>query len=225
MSTEENIIEEKEPSSFRLIMTLGVAGFLSGLILVSTYLYTKPIIAQNKADALKAAVFEVLPGTARFTTMNWNGNQLTAVEDEQTIEGELVYFGYDSSGQFTGVAIPGEEGGYQDIISALAGYDPEARVIIGLKVLESKETPGLGDKIILDKDFQSNFKELSVDPEITVVKKGEKTSDNQIQAITGATISSNAIGRLLQKSMTQWKERIDEYNRSNPSSKVSDDAN
>ncbi len=45
--TMQNIPQEKEPSSFRLISALGIAGFLSGVVLVSVYLFTKPIIAKK----------------------------------------------------------------------------------------------------------------------------------------------------------------------------------
>jgi electron transport complex protein RnfG len=90
-------------------------------------------------------------------------------------------------------------------------------VIIGLKVLESKETPGLGDKIFKDADFQLNFTALQVLPEIESVKKGEKQRENQVEAITGATISSNAIVRLLNDSMEKWREPIANYmQRENP---------
>lgn len=213
MSAEEHI--EKEAGSFKLIMTLSVAGFISGLILVSIYLFTKPIIAQNKADALKAAVFEVLPNTHHFKTLQWDGSKLIELADANAGDGERIYLGMDSVGLFTGFAIAGEETGYQDIISAIAGYNPEDRIIIGLKVLDSKETPGLGDKILFDNDFKANFKALAVDPEIVVVKKGEKKADNEIQAITGATISSKAIGRLLDNAMKLWKDRIDQYLKEN----------
>ncbi|MCA9729684.1 MAG: hypothetical protein KC729_18525, partial [Candidatus Eisenbacteria bacterium] len=54
--------EEPVPSSFRLIFTLGLAGFLSGLLLVLTHQITKPLILANKAAALREAVLEVVPG-------------------------------------------------------------------------------------------------------------------------------------------------------------------
>lgn len=198
---------EKEAGSFRLMATLGVAGFLSGIILVSVYLFTQPYIAEHKAKALEKAVFEVLPGTVRFESYYWTGSELAKANGQE----DLIYFGYDRSDKLTGVAIPGEAGGYQDVISALAGYHPDQKIIIGMKVLESKETPGLGDKIFLDADFKNNFKALAVSPEIEVVKKGEKQSPNQMEAITGATISSKAIGQLLRNSMNLWKERIENH--------------
>lgn len=211
-----NIEPEKEPSSFRLISTLGIAGFLSGLILVAVYLYTKPIIAENKAEALKAAVFEVLPQTESFKAMVLDGNSLRELqESEKADEDAVIYFGYDGAGNLSGIAIPGAEPGYQDLIYGIYGYRPDQKTIIGFKVLESKETPGLGDKILSDPDFSANFTRLLVEPQIEVVKKGEKKSENQVEAITGATISSNAIGRLLQKSVEKWKQPVADYLREN----------
>lgn len=207
-----DIEPEKEPSSFRLISTLGIAGFLSGLVLVGVYVFTKPIIAENKAEALESAIFEVLPGTETFRAMLLEGESLRELENSEQAEAEqVIYFGYNQQGQLTGVAIPGAEPGYQDLIHGIYGYRPDQKLIIGFKVLDSKETPGLGDKIFKDADFAANFNSLLVEPQIKVVKKGEKTSENQVEAITGATISSNAIGRLLQKSMEKWKLPVAQY--------------
>ena len=202
--------QEAEPSSFRLIATLGVAGFLSGLILVGIYLITKPIIANNKAEALKAAVFEVLPGTTTFETLTLEGEGLREVGTGEKVE-EAIYLGLDEAGNMTGFAISGEETGYADLIGAIFSYNPGEEIIIGFKVLDSKETPGLGDKIYKDADFQTNFTALKVSPQIDVVKKGEKTSDNQVEAITGATISSKAVVRLLNAGITKWKAPIEKY--------------
>ena len=115
-------------------------------------------------------------------------------ETEKADEDAVIYFGYDASGKLSGIAIPGAEPGYQDLIYGIYGYRPDQQTIIGFKVLESKETPGLGDKILSDPDFAANFTRLLVEPQIEVVKKGEKKSENQVEAITGATISSNAVG-------------------------------
>ncbi len=52
--------------------------------------------------------------------------------------------------------------GYQDFIRLLYGYSPDDQAIIGIRVLESRETPGLGDRIETDADFLSNFQRLDV---------------------------------------------------------------
>jgi electron transport complex protein RnfG len=71
------------------------------------------------------------------------------------------------------------------------------------------ETPGLGDKIIKDPAFLANFDALQarVSPEgrgleqaIVTVKHGTKTDPWQIDAISGATVTSNAVGKALNKS-------------------------
>jgi len=213
MSEEVKHIEEevKEPSSFGLIFTLGVAGFLSGLILVSAYLFTKPIIAKNKAEALRAAIFEVLSNTESFKTLVPDGDGLREAGEKEEVGEDVIYLGYNAQGKVTGFAIAGGEPGYQDIISAIYGFDAGQEMVIGFKVLDSKETPGLGDKIFKDADFQTNFSALKVSPEIEAVKKGEKKTENQVEAISGATISSKAIVRLLNNSMAQWKPRIENY--------------
>jgi electron transport complex protein RnfG len=206
---------EVEPSSARLISTLGIAGFFSGLLLVAVYLVTLPIIEANKARALEAAIYKVLPGCATFETLQLKGNQLiTYAEEAGTSQGrkneevKKIFAGYDESGKLVGLAINASEPGFQDLIVGIFGYSPENQAIIGFEVLESKETPGLGDKIIKDENFQRNFDALKIDPEIILAKQGQKQLPNEVESITGATISSRAVVRLLQNGMEEWKEAI-----------------
>lgn len=196
-----------EAGPVRLVLTLGIAGFFAGLLLVSGYVYSLPRIEAHKAEALEQAIRRVLPGTVRTERLEWNDPALAEPAEGQ-VGNSPVFIGLDDQGQVTGYAILGEEPGFQDIIRALCGYDPQSDKIIGLEILESKETPGLGDKIFKDADFKKNFDALEVMPEIRVVKKGQRTGANEIEAITGATISSKAVTRLLQKTMTAWREPV-----------------
>nr|MBP6700439.1 FMN-binding protein [Halioglobus sp.] len=85
--------------------------------------------------------------------------------------------------------------------------------VVGMRVLASKETPGLGDKIEKDPNFIANFSALDVSlgtdgqdlaQSIEAVKHGAKTAPYQIDGITGATISSVAIAAILRQSSAQW---------------------
>jgi electron transport complex protein RnfG len=200
---------------FRLILTLGIAGFLSGLVLVSVYLFTLPMIESNQSAALEKAIYEVLPEAKRYKHFTKEGSTLRELELglTGTVEEDVpqIYGGYNVSGDLVGFAIPTEEPGYQDLIKGIFGYDPHTRKIVGMVVLESKETPGLGDKILKDEAFQQNFQELAIDPSIVAVKKGEKQGTNEVEAITGATISSKAVARMLQKGATEWAAAIDQW--------------
>ena len=120
---------------------------------------------------------------------------------------QLVYAGYTDNDEFKGVAIEAAGQGYADIIRVLYGYNPQTEKIIGFYVLESKETPGLGDKIEKDEGFLTNFNALDVSLDkseiknkVATVKHGAKTKAWEIDGITGATISSRAIGALLSTS-------------------------
>lgn len=211
-----DIPQEPEPSSFRLISSLGIAGFFSGLLLVSAFIYTRPLIEANKKEALRVAIFKVLPGCDSYSALILIDNKLIKVSDTETdnnkssedAEAKQIFAGFDSSGSLIGFAIPASEPGFQDIIGAIYGFEARKQIIIGFEVLESKETPGLGDKIFKDPDFKTNFIALSVEPEIVGVKKNEKTSENEVETITGATISSKAVIRMLNNSMEQWMEPI-----------------
>ncbi|MBW1687048.1 MAG: FMN-binding protein, partial [Deltaproteobacteria bacterium] len=105
--------------------------------------------------------------------------------------------------------IPAEGAGFQDTIKLIYGYDPTRRRVVGMQVLESRETPGLGDKIIKDDSFLDCFRDLAISPDVVAVKKG-RTQDNEIDAISGATISSLAVVRIINEANARWIERLPE---------------
>jgi Na+-translocating ferredoxin:NAD+ oxidoreductase subunit G len=175
-----------EPSALRMVLTLGVAGFVSGLAIVGIFVVTKPTIDANKARELREAVLEVLPGAATMAEVELGDGS--------------VYAGRSDDGGLVGYAIPAEGGGFQDTIKLIYGFDPSRRRIVGMYVLESRETPGLGDKIYKDAAFVGAFRDLAVDPKIVLTKKGTAQGDNEVDAITGATISSRAVVSILNQS-------------------------
>jgi electron transport complex protein RnfG len=194
-----------EPSALRLVLTLGLAGFLSGLIIVLAYHATRPAITAHQAEQLRAAVFRVLPGATRIRRMIHQDGTLIDSEDADR---EAVFAGYDADSRLVGYAIPAEGPGFQDTIRLLYGYLPAARTVNGMEVLDSRETPGLGDKIYKDAAFVANFKNLKIDPAIVAVKKGRKAAPNEIDAITVATISSKAVARIINHANGAWAERL-----------------
>ena len=167
------------------------------------------MIAANEARALQQAVFTVLPGTESMTRMVWTGSELVpSTDNPNDDDAPSVYAGFDGQGQFTGFAIPGEGTGFQDIHQVLYSYDPLHKQIVGFHVLNSKETPGLGDKIYKDDAFQENFRALSVEPRIRPVAHGSKTNPNEVDCITGATISSKAVVKILNAANESWLQRL-----------------
>src|SRR5210317_818993 len=195
------------PSSLRLVLTLAIAGLVSGIAIIGIYESTLPTITANKARELRAAVFKVLPGVAQMQPLVYRDSKLVVVEAADKDE-PVIYGGYDDQGEFVGYAMPAAGPGFQDTIAILYGYKPEQKMVVGMEVLESRETPGLGDKIYKDLEFVAGFSALSIEPEIVAVKKGTKSQPNEIDAITGATISAKAIVRIINETHAAWSGQL-----------------
>jgi len=202
-----------EPSSFSLIATLGLAGLFSGIALVGVYTLTLPTIERNRRARLEGAIFTVLKGAETFKTLAEREGKLVPLSEAEAKQesGPVIYAGYDAHGGLVGFAVPGAEPGYQDAVEGILGYDPVKKAVVGFQVLESRETPGLGDKIMKDEAFQRNFERLEVEPPIQAVTAGKKTEANQVETITGATISSKTVVRILRKSIERWRRLMDAY--------------
>ena len=199
--------ETGSPSSLRLVLTLAIAGLVSGIAIIGIYESTLPTITANKARELREAVFKVLPGVSQMQALVYRDGELVVVEVPDKDE-PVIYGGYNEQSDFVGYAMPAAGPGFQDTIAILYGYRPGEKIVVGMEVLESRETPGLGDKIYKDAEFVGGFSALSVEPEIFAVKKGTKNQPNEIDAITGATISSKAVVRIINEAHAAWSAQI-----------------
>ena len=201
----------KEVSTFRLVATLAIAGALAGLLIVLVNQHTKPIIDKWKAEQLQLAVYEVLPGVESYDTFYLVDNELSMSLPEGAKESEFkrVYVGRDANGGLGGVAISRGESGYQDVIMVIFGHDPISGKLSGMKILDSKETPGLGDKIFKDMDFVDQFFAGPDTPLLGVKIGAGKGEPNEIDMITGATISSKAVIQIINNALEEWKPILD----------------
>ena len=192
---------------FRLAATLAVAGLISGLAIVSAYRLTAPAIRAHQAEALRSAVFQVLPGAERMERRVWKDGALAAAAEGGGDLESSIFAGFAADGHLVGYAVPAAGPGFQDTIKLIFGLDPTGGRVVGLAILESRETPGLGDRIYKDPHFLGEFKDLVVEPVIVVVK-GHGENPNEVDAITGATISSKSVVRIVNEACTLWRPRL-----------------
>lgn len=101
-----------------------------------------------------------------------------------------VFIAYNA-GEPVGVIYTVEPKGYGGTIQTLVGFDIKEKVITKIKVLSHSETPGLGDKAT-EPWFVQRFQQKSAAQELEVVKH-EPQKENQIEAITAATITTKAV--------------------------------
>ena len=208
---EQEVPQKKSASTFRLVATLAVAGALAGLLIVLVNQHTKPIIDKYKAEQLQKAVYEVLPGTDRYDTYYLVDSSLSLNLPEGAKESEYkrVYVGYDADKKLNGVAMSRGESGFQDVIMIIFGVDPNTGKLKGMKVLDSKETPGLGDKIFKDMAYVNQFFAGPDTPLIPVKPGTGKGEPGEIDTITGATISSKKLIEIINHALEEWKPILD----------------
>jgi electron transport complex protein RnfG len=104
--------------------------------------------------------------------------------------------------------------GYADRIELLVGMDQNAEKVTGLFILDQKETPGLGNKIVEDA-WRDQYSGKSTATPFTVVKL-PRGGENEIDAISGATISSDAVTNLVNQAVSDLKPRVAELKTPEP---------
>jgi len=232
----------KQTSSFAMVMTLGIVAMASGLLVVLTWQLTYGPIKENQRIMIEKAIFQVVPGALHRETYTLTDNGLVSesqIQNKQqqnqeetqsksietnknTVKKEDLkfYAAYDNKGQLKGIAAEGAAQGYADMVKLLYGYDPSCQCIRGFSIIKMAETPGLGDKILTDKNFLANFDALdaSINEEntalinnIITVKSGSKNNPWEIDAISGATITSKAVGKAINQSAAQLLPRLQPY--------------
>ncbi|MCW8908212.1 MAG: FMN-binding protein [Sedimenticola sp.] len=207
-SAEQTQIQPTTPS-FAMLRTLAGIAMLSGLLVVMVFQFTRPIIEENKRIAIEKAVSRVIPGVVSKKDYLLGPDGLFPAVAGEGNPGEKIYAGYDADGKLKGIALEAAATGYQDVIRILYGYNQDCQCVTGIKVLKMAETPGLGDKIAFDPEFLRNFEALDarlnadktgLENAIVTVKHGSKREQWEIDSISGATISSKAIGRMINDS-------------------------
>ncbi len=154
---------------------------IAGLLGIVHYITKEPIEAQLERELLLSKKI-LLPAAATFEAVDITQNNNPYVK--------MVERGFDASGSKVGYVVTVTSKGYGGEILTMVGFDA-ARSITSYRILSSKETPGLGD-LAAKRDFISRFEGRSDFP-INIVKITAKKTD--IQAITGATITSKAMAQ------------------------------
>jgi electron transport complex protein RnfG len=176
-----------------LIIVLTLVSLVAGAALAFTYQATIPRIRANETRARQEALKEVLPGTVRFTAQTLS-IELPGPDGKPETREVEVFRCLGALGDLVGLAYVAEPAGFADTIRVMVGLDPAARQIVTIRVLELRETPGLGVKV-REEAFTGQFKGKSLSDAFAAGRTG-----TDVQAVTGATISSQAVARGVKES-------------------------
>jgi electron transport complex protein RnfG len=203
--------------SGRLVATLGLVTMICGALIVAVWQWTLPAIAANKQVVLERSVRALVPKAARIVEYDAAADGIRPASGEPAPGALRFYATYDDAGKLLAIAAEGGARGYADAVRVLYGYRPECECIFGIRVVQMKETPGIGDKIVTDPAFVANFDRLDVRVaadgrslinRVQTVKHGSKQFGWEIDAIAGATITSKAVGRGIDDSVQMLLPRL-----------------
>lgn len=189
---------------FQQSWLLIISSFAFGLLLAVTNAAWAPRIAKNQADKFNSLARTMLPDAQTFdTAINNKAITLTSGATEKiTIKKAATL-----TGKTIGWAFTCKGPGFADTIKLVVAVDADFEKIKGFGVLSSNETVGFGDKI---KDPYYNDQFINAPAvTLTLAKSGHpETIDNEIIAITGATVSSEAVVKIFNNYITQIKTTL-----------------
>jgi len=154
-----------------LLLSLLFGGTLAGV-----QIQLQDRIAENKLNETLSQIPALVSGAT-------SGEPAAVAE-------QVVYRAVDGEKQI-GWVVPAGGQGFADRIEVLIGLTNSADRITGIYVLDQKETPGLGNKII-DSAWRDQFTDVPT-AQILRVTKSTPQSPGEILSVTGATISSESV--------------------------------
>jgi electron transport complex protein RnfG len=186
----------------------------SWLLIVSSFLFGLLIAVTNAAWSGRILQNEIDKRNRLMTALIIDANSFDVAVQQVEVPGAKgkilktdIYQAIDSSGRTVGFAFIAVGSGFADKIKLVIAVDAKCEKFLGFKVLASNETPGFGDKIKEDY-LGSQFKGAPVD-KLELVKTGdEKKIDSEIVAISGATVSSEAVVKTFNTYIGKVKEQL-----------------
>lgn len=187
--------EERKPLLKRIpkpVIALTLIALLSGIALSGVYALTKDTIDEKRREASSAAYRAVVPNAESFEYADTSelAGQVYGTDYGRVYINEAV-IGKDASGNVAGyaVSVTTAEGNDGDITLCI-GVDADGTVN-GIAFTELNETPGMGMRCG-EPAFMDQFAGKNVTA-FKLLKGGGAVSDHEIDAISGATVTSSAV--------------------------------
>jgi electron transport complex protein RnfG len=185
---------------------LMISSVVFGGLLALTNAAWKPRIEQNEINKFSNLARLLVPQADHFEVMAEPIQVPLPKGGPATAD---VRKGVDASGDCVGWAFVCEGSGFSDKIKLVVGADANFETLSGFQVLACSETPGFGDKITIKNGFyQAQFKGVPTG-KFTLRKAGDsKIIDSEIIAITGATVTSQAVVDILNTYVVPIREQL-----------------
>ena len=181
---------------------------VSGLLLGVVYDITKEPIAQAQENTKQEAYRTVLSDASEFETVEFDADAAASLLSENGYTSDVITEiaeGMDAGGATVGYVISVQSSeAYDGSLSLSVGIASDGTVK-GIEMLEISETAGLGMKAD-EAEFKDQFKDKNVQ-KFTYTKTGED-GDDKIDAISGATITTNAVTNAVDSALVYFQNEL-----------------
>ena len=185
-----------------MIVFILVLGSSLTTALVSVDRYTAPMIQKNQEKKLRISVLESLG--IEYSADNVDGAfgaNVTTETNEQ-----IVFYVSGASGD---IAFEYSGSGLWGPIRGTIALTPDLTRIKGITIIHQEETPGLGGRIA-DAEFLERFPGRRVSDGLVIQPPGKAQAENEVDGITGATLSCKAFEQILNDEIARYVSAIEE---------------
>ena len=168
-----------------------------GVLLAICIIIPLALSVTNKVTAKKIAELEK-------ENSKKNMQSLVSADDfEKCSDGEIEYYAAVKGGETAAYIFTESAKGYGGDVSVMTAVKPDGTVA-GVAILDvSGETPGLGQNAAKE-SFFSQY--IGLKKGVSVLKNGAKAENNEVDAVTGATITSTAVTRAVNKALDDFEK-------------------
>lgn len=168
-----------------------------GVLLAICIIIPLALSITNKVTVKKIAELEAANSKKNMQSL------IDADNFEECENGEITYYAAINGGEIAAYIFTESSKGYGGDVSVMTAIKPDGTVA-GVAILDvSGETPGLGQNAAKE-SFFSQY--IGLKKGVSVLKNGAKAENNEVDAVTGATITSTAVTRAVNKALDDFEK-------------------
>ncbi|MFQ5952843.1 MAG: FMN-binding protein [Candidatus Omnitrophota bacterium] len=180
------------------VLFILILGSVCTGLLLGVKSYTYPVIARHEERTLKATILDAAGVAYTSDTLKEDFKKNIRIRSEN---GFVYYLTPDNFYVFEF-----EGRGLWGLIKGVVTLNKDLETIESIKIISQEETPGLGGRIE-EEGFLAQFKKKKVSPMLELVLRRKATKINEIDAISGASISSRALIDTINESVEDFRKK------------------
>ena len=185
-----------------MIVFVLILGTVLSIALVSVDAYTAPIVKKNKIRKLRINILKALEIASTEDAVDETFSSSVTTKTQ----GEKEFYVANATGD---VAFKISGSGLWGPIDGVIALDPDLETIKGLTIVHQEETPGLGGRIA-EAQFLDRFTNKTIAPMLILQSPGKASLDNEVDGMSGATLSCKAFVEILNSEIKKYISVIKE---------------